>query len=111
MSPRFAYFYLMSGDPRHVRAAVPQHVAHWKGLGLTDYLGGPFEDRTGGLITFRANDLTAAQRAVETDPFVTDGLVCGPMRQPRPSIRAGGALRGRRGARVRRLRPCTAPRR
>ena len=75
MSPRFAYFYFMSGDPDRVHAAVSQHVAHWKGLGLTDYLGGPFEDRTGGLITFRANDLAEARRAVETDPFVTDGLV------------------------------------
>jgi uncharacterized protein YciI len=73
--PRFAYFYFMSGDPDRVHATVPRHVAHWKGLGLTDYLGGPFEDRTGGLITFRANDLAEAQRAVETDPFVTDGLV------------------------------------
>ena len=54
MSPRFAYFYFMSGDPDRVRATVPRHVAHWSGLGLNDYLGGPFEDRTGGLITFSA---------------------------------------------------------
>ena len=58
MSPRFAYFYFMSGDPDRVRATVPRHVAHWSGLGLNDYLGGPFEDRTGGLITFSARDVT-----------------------------------------------------
>ena len=58
-------------------ASVPQsrHVAHWSGLGLNDYLGGPFEDRTGGLITFSTRDFTEAQRAVETDPFVLEGLV------------------------------------
>jgi uncharacterized protein YciI len=75
MSPRFAYFYFMSGDSDRVRAIVPRHVAHWSGLGLNDYLGGPFEDRTGGLITFSARDFTEAQRAVETDPFVLEGLV------------------------------------
>ena len=73
--PSIRVLLLHERRPRRVHAAVPQHVAHWKGLGLTDYLGGPFEDRTGGLITFRANDLAEAQRAVETDPFVTDGLV------------------------------------
>jgi uncharacterized protein YciI len=75
MSPRFAYFYFMSGDSDRVRATVPRHVAHWSGLGLNDYLGGPFEDRTGGLITFSTRDFTEAQLAVETDPFVLEGLV------------------------------------
>jgi uncharacterized protein YciI len=75
MRPRFAYFYFMSGDPGRVRATAPRHVAHWRGLGLNDYLGGPFEDRTGGLITFSAGDVMEAQRAVETDPFVVEGLV------------------------------------
>jgi hypothetical protein len=58
-----------------VRATAPRHVAHWRGLGLNDYLGDPFEDRTGGLITFSAGDVMEAQRAVETDPFVVEGLV------------------------------------
>jgi uncharacterized protein YciI len=75
MSSRFAYFYFMSGDPDRIRATAPRHVAHWKGLGLKDYLGGPFEDRTGGLITFSADDATEAQHAVETDPFVVERLV------------------------------------
>jgi uncharacterized protein YciI len=75
MSLRFAYFYLMSSDPDRIRATAPRHVAHGRGLGLTDYLGGPFEDRTGGLITFSASDATEAQHAVETDPFVVEGLI------------------------------------
>jgi hypothetical protein len=56
VSLRFAYFYLMEDDPDRVRATVPRHVAHWHDLELTGYLGGPFADRTGGLITFQAND-------------------------------------------------------
>jgi uncharacterized protein YciI len=75
MRPRFAYFYFMSGDPDRVCVTVPRHVAHWSQLRLNDYLGGPFEDRSGGLITFSAPDATEAQRAVETDPFVLEGLV------------------------------------
>jgi hypothetical protein len=44
-----------AGDGAGVAEAVPDHVAHRRGLGLDDYVGGPFEDRTGGLIIFRAN--------------------------------------------------------
>ena len=75
MSLRFAYFYLMEDDPDRVRAAVPRHVAHWHDLGLTGYLGGPFADRTGGLITFQADDDQQAQHAVDTDPFMQEGLL------------------------------------
>jgi uncharacterized protein YciI len=75
MCLRFAYFYFMGGDPDRIRATAPRHVAHWRGLGLTDYLGGPFEDRTSGLITFSAGDATEAQHAVETDPFVVESLI------------------------------------
>ena len=75
MSPRFAYVYLMKDDPDRVRAAVPEHVSHWHGLGLGGYLGGPFEDRSGGLITFEAADEDSAQSAVDSDPFVLNGLL------------------------------------
>ena len=48
MSPRFAYLYFMTDEPDRIRATVPRHVAHWQQLRLPGYLGGPFEDRTGG---------------------------------------------------------------
>jgi uncharacterized protein len=75
LSPRYAYFYLMQDDRDRVAATVGRHVSHWRELGLPDYLGGPFADRTGGLITFRAEDDQQAQRAVDTDPFVQEGLL------------------------------------
>ena len=75
MNPQFAYFYLMRDEPDRVRAAVPRHMAHWRGLGLAGYRGGPFADRTGGLITFEADDGGRASAAVDTDPFVQEGLL------------------------------------
>jgi uncharacterized protein YciI len=77
LSPRFAYFYPMRNDPDRVRAAVARHVAHWQGLGLPGYLGGPFADRTGGLIAFEAETDKQAQHAVSTDPFLREGLLQG----------------------------------
>lgn len=75
MSPRFVYFYLMRDEPDRVRAGVPRHVSHWRGLGLAGYLGGPFADRTGGLIVFEAEDTSRAAAAVDSDPFAQDGLL------------------------------------
>jgi hypothetical protein len=49
---RYAFFYFMKEDPQAVRAAVPRHIDYWKALAPADYLGGPFADRSGGLITF-----------------------------------------------------------
>ncbi len=74
MSPRYAYFYLMKDDPG-VGATVPRHVAHWHDLRLRDYLGGPFQDRSGGLITFESADAQTAQEAVRSDPFLEGGLL------------------------------------
>jgi uncharacterized protein YciI len=71
---QYAYFYLMRPDGERVPDAVSEHVAHWRALALEGYVGGPFEDRTGGLITFRADDARIAEDAVASDPFVTGGL-------------------------------------
>jgi uncharacterized protein YciI len=76
MSVHYAYFYLMRDDADEtVRATAPLHAAHWRHLGLDDYVGGPFEDRSGGLIIFRAESDDQADGAVSTDPFVTSGLL------------------------------------
>ena len=71
----FAYFYLMKADPDNVRVVAPRHASYWRELRLAHYRGGPFEDRTGGLITFEADDTAEAERAVRGDPFVLEGLV------------------------------------
>jgi uncharacterized protein YciI len=72
---RYVYFYLMKREPGRVREIAPDHVAYWDRLGLRGYVGGPFADRDGGLITFEAEDLDQAERAIEEDPFVVADLV------------------------------------
>lgn len=71
----FAYLYFMANDPARVASAAPRHVAHWHALALSRYAGGPFTDRSGGLITFDAEDTAAAEAAVQADPFVREGLI------------------------------------
>jgi hypothetical protein len=48
---RFLYFYLMKDEPDAVRAAAAEHATYWHELRLSRYLGGPFADRSGGLMT------------------------------------------------------------
>jgi uncharacterized protein YciI len=65
----YAYFYLMKPDPEAVRRTAPEHAAYWNDLRLDSYTGGPFADRSGGLITFVARDYDQAQRIIDADPF------------------------------------------
>jgi uncharacterized protein YciI len=66
---RFAYFYFMSDERDRVRAVVGEHIAYWRELRLRQYLGGPFGDRSGGLITFEVGSSAGAERLVAGDPF------------------------------------------
>jgi uncharacterized protein YciI len=75
MSTRFVYVYFMTGDPTRIRNAAPSHAAHWQGLRLREYRGGPFADRTGWLITFVVDEPAQAEAAVAGDPFVREGLL------------------------------------
>jgi uncharacterized protein YciI len=75
MSARFVYVYSMADDPAAVRRVAPRHADYWQGLHLADYAGGPFGDRSGGLITFSADDGAQAEAVVAGDPFVREGLL------------------------------------
>jgi hypothetical protein len=72
---RFLYFYLMSDAPARVQAVAPEHALYWRELGLPDYVGGPFGDRSGGLITFETSSAIEAERLVANDPFVREDLL------------------------------------
>ncbi len=72
---RFLYFYLMGDDVDRVRDVASHHAAYWHDLGLPEYLGGPFADRSGGLITFEADSAEQADRLIDGDPFVREGLL------------------------------------
>jgi len=72
---RFLSFYLMTDDPDPVRESAPPHAAYWRDLALPGYLGGPFADRSGGLITSEADTLGRAEELVHGDPFLQKQVV------------------------------------
>lgn len=72
---RFVYFYFNRFEPEKIRQTVPAHVQYWKTANLKDYAGGPFGDRSGGLISFSALSLEDAEATVQQDPFVQSDLI------------------------------------
>lgn len=72
---RFLFFYLMAEDTDRVGEVAPRHAAYWHRLAPAAYLGGPFADRSGGLITFEADTPARAEQLVTDDPFLREGTV------------------------------------
>jgi uncharacterized protein len=75
VTKRFVYFYFMKDNAELIRQIAPSHAAYWKDQGLANYMGGPFGDGAGGLITFEAASLSRALELTEDDPFVLHGLL------------------------------------
>ena len=69
MKKQFVYFYFMKKKSEIIKFVVPSHVEYWGKHNLQKYMGGPFADRTGGIITFEAENI------VLSDPFVTEDLL------------------------------------
>jgi uncharacterized protein YciI len=72
---RFLFFYVMKDAPYRVPAAAPRHAEYWRELALPAHLGGPFADRSGGLITFEADSGEEADKLVANDPFLQEDLI------------------------------------
>lgn len=72
---RFAFVYFMKDSPLKIREVVPYHVDYWTQHRLDGYVGGPFVDRTGGLISFEASSQVEASALVADDPFSVHGLL------------------------------------
>jgi uncharacterized protein YciI len=72
---RCSYIHFMRDSPERVAAVAAEHAAYWRGLALREYLGGPFGDRSGGLISFETDSQDDAARLVADDRFVREGLV------------------------------------
>jgi uncharacterized protein YciI len=75
MGKKYVYFYFMKENPEKIAQTVPHHVNFWKESNVNDYMGGPFSDRSGGLITFKANNIDEATKVVNKDPFVIENLL------------------------------------
>jgi len=93
MSKRFVFVFSLSGNVEAVRATLPAHVDYWTRADV-GYASGRFADRSGGLLSFRASDLAAADALVAGDPFVLRGLVrdrwTAEWARPEPRARAAG---------------------
>ena len=72
---RFIYFYFNRNEPEKIRRVVTTHIQYWQAANLNGYMGGPFSDRTGGLISFTASSLEEATTIIEEDPFVLEELI------------------------------------
>ena len=77
MGTQIAYFYFMKNEADRIRSVVPLHVEYWEKRNLPKYTGGPFADRTGGLIAFEAKNIEEATGIIKNDPFVLEGLIEG----------------------------------
>ncbi len=67
---KFVFFYFMKAMPEAIGKLASQHAAYWRSLALSGYQGGPFADRSGGMIIFSARDMGQAKRLAGGDPFV-----------------------------------------
>jgi hypothetical protein len=72
---RFVYFYFNRNEPEKIRQVVPAHIQYWRAANVKGYMGGPFGDRTGGLISFLAPDLPRATDFILQDPFILEDLI------------------------------------
>jgi uncharacterized protein YciI len=72
---RFVYFYFNRNEPKKIRQVVPAHVEYWKTANIQGYIGGPFADRSGGLISFVASSVEEAVGIIQHDPFIMEDLI------------------------------------
>ena len=79
MARTFAVMYSYSADVALQDATRPLHLEHLRRLVDDGALvaSGPWgpDDARGGLLIFRANDRAAMQAIVDSDPFLTQGVV------------------------------------
>jgi uncharacterized protein len=70
----WAYLYFMKDEAARVREVAPHHARYWSETGSAER-GGPFSDRSGGLIIIDAADEGAAGQMVANDPFQRAALL------------------------------------
>lgn len=79
MAKTFAIMYFYTPDKARQDATRPAHLEHLRRLldNGTLVASGPWgpDDARGGLLVFRADDRAAIQAIVDTDPFITEGVV------------------------------------
>jgi hypothetical protein len=74
---RVAYLYLMRDRPDQVNPAAPARATYCRELAPPGYLGGPFADRSGGLITVDVDSWKTAEQLVGNDSLHHTDLLDG----------------------------------
>lgn len=75
MCKQFVFFYMMKNKPGKVVGIVPEHIKYWEDHRPINYSGGPFSDRSGGLIIFETENIKTAMDLVMNDPFIENELI------------------------------------
>jgi len=75
MLKKYIFFYLMKNESEKIPMLVPKHVKYWEENKSVDSSGGPFGDRSGGLILFEAEEMNAAKTLAMNDPFVLEQVI------------------------------------
>lgn len=65
----------MKNDAEKIPMIAPKHIRYWEENKPVNYSGGPFSDRSGGLILFEADDMNVAETLAMNDPFVIEQLI------------------------------------
>ena len=65
----------MDFEPARLKTVIPAQIKYWEEHAAVNFTGGPFKDRSGGMISFTAADLAAAENICKGDPFVKEGMV------------------------------------
>jgi uncharacterized protein YciI len=52
-----------------IKEIAKSHAAYWNSINPDSYKGGPFSDKSGGLITFKSNSYIDAKKLIDNDPF------------------------------------------
>ena len=75
MEPTYVFFYFMVDDVERIKSTIGPHVAYWKSQSFEYYRGGPFTDKSGGLIIFTSENYSEAEDIVRNDPFIKEGAL------------------------------------
>jgi len=72
---KFVFFYTMRNSSPQIMQTAPKHITYWEELPLGYYSGGPFSDKSGGMIIFDCEDEQKAELIINQDPFIKNNLI------------------------------------
>ncbi len=79
MPKQYVFFYMMKEDIKkdvnEIEEIVEEHVKYRHDSKPENYSGGPFSDRSGGMILFDADSVNTAEKLAMNDPFVLSDLI------------------------------------